>query len=198
MRDDAGDSGDVTMSTLAERFQFSGAFGRGRVVVGPSIERRTLIPTTSMWSQQHHEPERPALPLESGSTGGIPLVRFDAALRDLSDAQRRVLRLMLTGARIALVSGASGEQRRVVSRWLGAERVFLPTLQAVQRDLDAPSRARLHGYVTRELMWENDEALEAEAWATLAVIRALGRLDAETSVLEQSMLRATFWSTAKP
>ena len=46
-------------------------------------------------------------------------------------------------------------------------------------------------------MWENDEALDAEAWATLAVIRALGRLDAETNLLEQSVLRATFWSTGK-
>ncbi|HEY7894417.1 MAG TPA: hypothetical protein VIC24_05915 [Gemmatimonadaceae bacterium] len=186
------------MSTLAERFQFSGIHAEHRDSVGPAIGRRSLIPTTTMWPEQQHEPERPALTLESGNPGGTRLTRFDASLRELSDAQRRVLRLMLTGARIALVSGAAGEQRRLVARWLGAERVFLAALQAVQRDLDGPSRARLHGYVTRELMWENDEGLEAEAWATLAVIRALGRLDAETNLLEHSVLRATFWSTAKP
>jgi hypothetical protein len=186
------------MSTLAERFQFPGAYEGGRGVVGPAVGRRNLIPTTAMWPEQHHEPERPALTLESDHLNTTPLTRFDAALRDLTVAQQRVLRLMLTGARIALVSGAAGEQRRLVARWLGGERVFLPALQAVQRDLDAPSRARLHGYVTRELMWENDEALDAEAWATLAVIRALGRLDAETNLLERSLLRATFWSTAKP
>ena len=186
------------MSTLAERFQFTGMNADHRDPVGPAAGRRTLIPTTAMWPEQHHEPERPALTLESRNLGATHLTRFDATLRELSDAQRRVLRLMLTGARIALVSGAAGEQRRLVARWLGAERVFLPALQAVQRDLDAPARARPPGYVTHELTWGDDEEIEAEEWATLAVIRALGRLDAETNLLEHSVLRASFWSTAKP
>lgn len=190
------------MSTLAERFQMLSAWPGDPDVVSPNLGRRRLSPTTAMWPERDHDKERPALTLESGqhtAPGHQPaaLTRFDVELRELSEPQRRVLRLMLTGARIALVSGAAGESRRDVSRWLGGERVYLPALRAVQRDLEPTSRARLHGYVTRELMWENDEALDAEAWATLAVIRALGRLDAETNLLEQSVLRATFWSTSK-
>lgn len=191
------------MSTLAERFQIFSAYPGDPDVVSSTLGRRRLMPKTSMWPEHDHDQQGPALTLEAGRSDApsfttSALRRFDVELRELTEPQRRVLRLMLTGARIALVSGAAGEQRALVARWLGGERVFLPALQAVQRDLDAPSRARLHGYVTRELMWENDEALDAEAWATLAVIRALGRLDAETNLLEHSLLRATFWSTAKP
>lgn len=190
------------MSTLAERFQILNAYPGDPDVVSPSLGRRRLSPKTSMWPERDHDRERPALTLESGqqpSAAPQPtaLARFDVELRELTESQRRVLRLMLTGARIALVAGAACESRRAVSRWLGAERVYLPALRAVQRDLEPTSRARLHGYVTRELMWENDETLDAEAWATLAVIRALGRLDAETNLLEQSVLRETFWSTTK-
>lgn len=190
------------MSTLAERFQILSAYPGDPDVVSPSLGKRRLSPQTSMWPERDHDKERPALTLDAGrhtspTLQSTALTRFDAELRELTEPQQRVLRLMLTGARIALVAGAAGESRRAVSRWVGAERVYLPALRAVQRDLDPTSRARLHGYVTRELMWENDEALDAEAWATLAVIRALGRLDAETNLLEQSVLRATFWSTTK-
>lgn len=189
------------MSTLAERSQILSVYPGDPDVMSPNLGRRRLSPTTSMWPERDHDKERPALTLESGRhtapSQPAALTRFDVELRELTEPQQRVLRLMLTGARIALVAGAAGESRRSVSRWLGAERVYLPALRAVQRDLEPTSRARLHGYVTRELMWENDEALDAEAWATLAVIRALGRLDAETNLLEQSVLRATFWSTTK-
>lgn len=190
------------MGTLAERFQILSAYPGDPDVVNPHLGRRRLSPTTSMWPERNHDTRHPSLTLESPQPAApavqpSALTQFDVELRELSEPQRRVLRLMLTGARIALVAGAAGESRRDVSRWLGGERVYLPALRAVQRDLEPPSRARLHGYVTRELMWENDEALDAEAWATLAVIRALGRLDAETNLLERSVLRATFWSTSK-
>jgi len=189
------------MNTLTERFQILSAYPGDPDVVSPNLGRRRVSPKTSMWPEPDHDKDHPALTLESrGHAAPAPapaLTRFDVELRELTEPQQRVLRLMLTGARIALVAGAAGESRRAVSRWLGGERVYLPALRAVQHDLDPASRARLHGYVTRELMWENDEALEAEAWATLAVIRALGRLDAETNLLEQSVLRATFWSTSK-
>ena len=109
-----------------------------------------------------------------------------------------MLRLLLTGARMALIAGASGEHRRVLDRWLGTEHVYLATLRAVQRDLGPSARAHLHAYITRELIWENDEGLDAEAWATLAVIRALGRLDAETNLLDDSVLRTESWSTDIP
>ncbi len=190
------------MSTLADRFQILSAYPGDPDVVNPNLGRRRLSPMTSMWPERDHDTERPALTLESGraaapSPHAASLTQFDVELRELTEPQRRVLRLMLTGARIALVAGAACESRRSVSRWLGAERVYLPALRAVQRNLEPTSRARLHGYVTRELMWENDETLDAEAWATLAVIRALGRLDAETNLLGESVLRATFWSTTK-
>jgi len=191
------------MSTLAERFQIFNAYPGDPDVVSPTLGRARTMPKTSMWPDPDPQHDRPALRLEPpraalSTPAPDALAQFDAELRDLTEPQRRVLRLMLTGARIALVSGAAGESRRAVSRWLGAERVYLPALRCVQRDIDPVSRARLHAYVTRELTWENDEALDAEAWATLAVIRALGRLDAETNLLEHSVLRATFWSTAKP
>ncbi|HKB54940.1 MAG TPA: hypothetical protein VKD22_13170, partial [Ramlibacter sp.] len=140
------------MSTLVKRFQMSGARRGG---LSPEIDRPSQIPQISMCPEYDREPHQPSFRLESGQRGASPLARFDLQLRELSDGQRRVLRLMLTGARLALVSGAAGESRTVVSRWLGAERVFLPALHAVQRDLDPTARARLHGYVTRELMWEN-------------------------------------------
>ncbi len=125
------------------------------------------------------------------------LAEFDAEIHELTGPQRRVLRLMLTGARVALVAGAAGEHRRSLDRWLGSEHVYLSALRAVQRDVGPTARARLHTYMTRELIWENDEGLDAEAWATLAVIRALGRLDAETNLLEQSLLRSEMWSTER-
>jgi len=189
------------MSILAERFQILSAYPGDPDVVSPNLGRRRLSPQTSMWPERNHAKESPA-PTREAERHPAPtlqppaLTRFDVELRELTEPQQRVLRLMLTGARIALVAGAACESRRAVSRWLGGERVYLPALRALQRDLNPMARARLHGYVTRELMWENDEALDAEAWATLAVIRALGRLDAETNLLEQSVLRATFWSTS--
>ena len=190
------------MSILAERFQILSAYPGDPDVVSPNFGRRRLSPQTSMWPERDPAKESPARTREADRNTApaahpSALTRFDVELRELTEPQQRVLRLMLTGARIALVAGAAGESRRAVSRWLGGERVYLPALRALQRDLDPASRSRLHGYVTRELMWENDEALDAEAWATLAVIRALGRLDAETNLLEQSVLRATFWSTGK-
>ena len=190
------------MSMLAERFQISSAHPVDPDVVSPTLGQRRQSPTTSMWPDPRDDQRRPALTLDHDAAGAASharaLTQFDVELHELTEPQRRVLRLMLTGARIALVAGAAGEGRRAVSRWLGAERVYLPALRAIQRDVDPASRARLHGYVTRELVWENDESLDAEAWATLAVIRALGRLDAETNLLEPSVLRATFWSTTKP
>ena len=190
------------MSILAERFQNLSVYPGDPDVVSPNFGRRRLSPQTSMWPERDHAKESSARTREADQNTApavhpSALTRFDVELRELTEPQQRVLRLMLTGARIALVAGAAGESRRAVSRWLGGERVYLPALRALQRDLDPTPRRRLHGYVTRELMWENDEALDAEAWATLAVIRALGRLDAETNLLEQSVLRATFWSTGK-
>lgn len=153
-------------------------------------------PCTSRQSTPRHDgahrapaDRTPTLPGHGPEPRDGALGGFDAALQELTEPQRRALRLLLTGARVALVSGAAGESRRVLDRWLGNEHVYLAPLRAVQRDVSPPERARLHAYITHELMWENDEGLDAEAWATLAVIRALGRLDAETDLLDRSFLR---------
>lgn len=117
------------------------------------------------------------------------LAAFDDALRALAPTQRRALRLLLTGARLALVAGATGEDRRSLVSWIGAEHTFVAALQSLQRDLDVTDRATLRALVAAELRWENDELLDAEQWATLALIRAVGKLDARSHLLDRSLLR---------
>jgi hypothetical protein len=125
-------------------------------------------------------------------------VAFDLAIAGLRLAQRRVLRLLLTGASLELVAQAAAVDRYHIVHWLGDGTTYRPAVDALQNDLGPAMRGRLHALIVSELAARDDDGLEAAAWATLAVIRAIGRLDTETNLLHHSSLRAERWSTARP
>lgn len=117
----------------------------------------------------------------------------DLAVAALRPPQRRVLRLLLTGASLPLVAQAADIHLRDVLLWLSDDFTFRPAIEAVQRDLTPASRSRLRALIALELKSNDVPGLDATAHATLAVLRAIGRLDAETDLLHRSALRTERW-----
>jgi hypothetical protein len=138
-------------------------------------------------------PDTPGEP-PAPTTGTRRAAAFDVAVASLRPAQRRVFRLLLTGASIHLVADAAGVDRVQIVHWLNDGVTYQQAIDALQADLAPPIRARLHELIIAELTAQpDDHELEATARAILAVIRAIGRLDIETSVLDRSALRADRW-----
>lgn len=123
---------------------------------------------------------------------------FDLAVTALTRTQQQVLRLLLTGASVTLVAEAAAVDRYHIVHWLGDDLTYRAAVDALQRDLGPAMRARLHALVVSELARANDDGLDATGWATLVMLRAIGRLDTETNLLARSALRAERWKMTRP
>lgn len=149
-------------------------------------------------SQRHSGPHA-----RSAGVGGARVLArrgaaFDHALDELTDSQRRVLRLLLTGARASLVADVSGEARADLANWLGRDQIYHRVIEAAQSGLPPTAQADLFSLIVTELAEQDEDELDAGARATLSIIRALGRLDADTDCLAHSRLRADRWDTSPP
>lgn len=99
-----------------------------------------------------------------------------------------MLRFLLTGASLQMVAMAIGVERRRVIDLLADHFLYRPAFEALQHDLDQEMRARLHVLTEHELGHIREGGLDADSRAMLAIIRAVGRLDTEMSLLEHSAL----------
>jgi hypothetical protein len=117
-----------------------------------------------------------------------PLTAFDRALAGLGQEQRRMLRFLLTGASLQMVAMAMGIERRRLLELLSDHYLYRPAFEALQHDLQPEMRATLNALTEHELTHIREAGLDADSRAMLAIIRAVGRLDTEVSVLAHSAL----------
>lgn len=139
----------------------------------------------------------------SAGAGGARILALrtaalDRALARLTDGERRVLRLLLTGARASLVAVVAGETRAEVVNWLGRDQVYQRVIEAAQIGLAPAAQGDLFSLIVTELAQPDQEELDAGARATLAIIRALGRLDADLDRAAQSGPDADRWNATPP
>ena len=127
-----------------------------------------------------------------------PLAAFDRALGALGQEQRRTLRFLLTGASLQMVAMALGIERRRIIELLADHFLYRPAFEALQHDLDQEMRARLHALTEHELAHIRESGLDADSRAMLAIIRAVGRLDVEQSLLEHSALHPRWLDAGQP
>lgn len=145
-----------------------------------------------------HSAASTQVPSSGAPPSGAPLVEFERALEFLSITQRRILRCLLTGASLPLIAGIFAVDPRDIEEWLVEGGALHRAITALHRALPFPLCARLRVGITNELRALDGSPHEPAARATLAIVRAVGRLDAELRLLDHSPLRRDGWSVGAP
>jgi hypothetical protein len=134
-------------------------------------------------------PAGPHHPLARGTHHAHRFVEFETAIAGLCTVQRRVLRMLLTGAPVPLVTALAMVDARQVEDWLIDDGPLHAAIATLHRGLPASLRTRLRTLVQREIRSFDAALHDASARASLVIVRAIGRLDAEEHLLEHSALR---------